>query len=39
MIRSSNQMEVAHWQGENIGGAHIQRIESELRELVRLKPI
>ena len=26
MIRSSNQMEVAHWQGENIGGTHIQRI-------------
>ena len=39
MIRGSSQMEVGHWQMTDIGGANIQKIESELRELVRLKPI
>ena len=39
MIRVSTQMEVGHWQMTDIGGTHVQKIEMELRELVRLKPI
>jgi hypothetical protein len=38
LVRSSAQMEVGHWQLGDLGGGHIQKIEAELRELVRLKP-
>ena len=39
MVRSSSHMDVGHWQLGDLGGAHLQRIETELKELVRLKPI